>query len=108
MISGSKVRPRIGGSFRRDESLGVYMTVYNLGKPQGQVEYQVVRSGTSEVVVTTTEDIAKIPSASGSEVTLQKLLRLENLSPGSYTVRVRIATLEESAPFTMTVPPQVR
>ena len=33
VIGGSKVRPRIGGSFRRDESLGVYMKVYNLGKP---------------------------------------------------------------------------
>jgi len=61
VIGGSKVRPRIGGSFRRDESLGVYMKVYNLGKPQGQVEYQVLRAGTSEVVVTTREDIAKIP-----------------------------------------------
>ena len=76
--------------------------------------YEVVRAGTSEVVVTTTEDIAKMPNASGSEVTLQKLLKLENLSLGSYTVRVRITdnngkqAIEESAPFTVTVPPQVR
>ena len=49
--------------------------------------YEVVRAGTSEVVVTTTEDIDKMPNASGGEVTLQKLLRLEKLSPGSYTLR---------------------
>jgi hypothetical protein len=114
VIGGSKVRPRIGGRFRRDESLCVYLKLYHLGidersgKPQGQVEYEVVRAGAGDVLVTTTEDIAKIPDASGSEVTLRKMLRLENLSPGSYTLRVTITdsngkqTFSETAPLTVT------
>lgn len=102
VIGATKVRPRIGGRFRTDESLGVYMTVYNLGQLQWQVEYQVARAGTGEVVITTTEN------ASARQVTLQKLLRLENLSPGSYILRVRLPAFEKSAPFTVTLPPQVR
>jgi GWxTD domain-containing protein len=113
VIGGSKVRPRIGTTFRRDEPLGVYMKLYNLGideqtrKPQGQVEYEVVRAGAGDVVVTTIEDIAKIPYASGSQVTVQRLQPLENLSPGPYTLRVTITdnnrnqTLAESAQFTV-------
>jgi hypothetical protein len=89
------------------------MKLYNLGideqtrKPQGQVEYEVVRAGAGDVVVTTIEDIAKIPYASGSQVTVQRLQPLENLSPGPYTLRVTITdnnrnqTLAESAQFTV-------
>jgi len=114
VIGDSKVRARIGGRFRRDETLGVYMQLYNLGKPQGQVAYEVLKAGTGEVVVTTIEDIAKIPDASGSQVTLQKLLPLKNLSPGSYTVRLTITdnngkqTLSESAQLTVTSPVKLK
>ena len=52
--------------------------------------------------------IAKIPDASGSEVTLRKILRLEEFSPGKYTLRLKLTdkhrnrTLTQSAPFTVT------
>lgn len=59
VVGDSKVRPRIGGAFRRDETLGVYLQAYNLGTPQGKVTYEVLKVGTDEVVVTTTEDIAQ-------------------------------------------------
>jgi hypothetical protein len=114
VIGDTKVRPRIGEIFRRDETLGIYMKLYNFGtdeqsrKPQGEVQYEVVRTGTADPIVTTTEDIGKIPDASGSQVTLQKRLRLEQFPPGSYTLRIKITdknrnqTLTQSAPFTVT------
>jgi GWxTD domain-containing protein len=114
VIGDTKVRPRIGEIFRRDETLGIYMKLYNFGadeqtrKPQGEVRYEVVRTGTADPIVTTTEDIGKIPDASGSQITLQKRLRLEQFPPGSYTLRIKITdknrnqTLTQSAPFTVT------
>ena len=114
VIGNAKVRPRIGGIFRRDETLGIYMKMYNFGmdeqtrKPQGQVQYEVLRTGTAEPIVTLTEDVSKIPDASGSQVTIQKFLRLEKFDPGSYTLRLKITdknrnqTLTQTASFTVT------
>jgi len=114
VIGDTKVRPRIGSIFRRDETLGIYMKLYNFGtddqnrKPQGEVQYEVVRTGTPDPIVTATEDVGKIPDASASQVTLQKRLRLEQFAPGSYTLRIKITdknrnkTLTQSAPFTVT------
>jgi len=114
VIGDTKVRPRIGGIFRRDEKLGIYMKMYNFGvdeqtrKPQGEVLYEVVKTGTADPIVSLTEDVSKIPQASGAQVTIQKLLPLEQFLPGSYTLRLKITdknrnkTLTQSAPFTVT------
>jgi GWxTD domain-containing protein len=114
VIGSEKVRPRIGGIFRRDETLGIFMKLYNFGtdeqtkKPNGEVHYEVVRTGTADPIVSLTEDVAKIPDASGSQVTLEKFLRLDKFAPGSYTIRLKITdknrnqTLTQSAPFTVT------
>jgi GWxTD domain-containing protein len=114
VIGSTKVRPRIGGIFRRDETLGIYMKMYNFGtdeqtrKPQGSVQYEVVRTGTADPIVTATDDVGALPDASGVQVTLQKRLRLEQFPPGSYTLRIKITdknrnkTLTQSATFTVT------
>ncbi len=116
VIGDTKVRPRIGAIFRRDETLGIYMKLYKPPawswethrKPEGSVSYEVVRTGTADPIVATTEDVAKIQDASGAQVTLQKRLRLEQFQPGSYTLRIKITdknrnqTLTQSAPFTVT------
>jgi GWxTD domain-containing protein len=114
VIGDTKVRPRIGNTFRRDEPLGIYMKLYNFGmdeqtrKPQGEVQYEVFKTGTTESIVATTEDIGKIPDASAAQITLQKRLRLEQFAPGSYTLRIKITdknrnqTLTQSATFTVT------
>ena len=44
--------------------MGIYMKVYNFGpdektqKPNGQVEYEVVKNGTNEKIFDFTEDLA--------------------------------------------------
>jgi len=114
VIGSSKVRPRIGDTFRRDETLGIYLKLYNFGveeqtrKPDGQIEYEVLKTGTADPIVTASEDVAKVPDASGSQVTVEKFLRLERFAPGQYTIRLKITdknrkqVLTRSAQFTVT------
>ena len=47
------------------------MKMYNFGteeqhrKPQGEVQYEVFKTGTAEPIVSTTDDVAKIPDGLG-------------------------------------------
>ena len=114
VIGGSKVRPRVDDSFKREEKMGIYFRIYNFGTdgdnrtPTGEVTYEVVKNGTNEKIFEVTEDVAKIPGASSDKVTVEKLLPLTGLAPGTYTLRVKITdknrnqTLTPSAQFTVT------
>jgi hypothetical protein len=114
VIGGTKVRPRVDDVFKRNEKMGIYMKVYNLGsdenthKPVGEVEYEIVKKGSNEKVASMKEDLGTLPDASGTQVTLQKFLNLNGLDPGQYTVRLKITdktknqTLTPSADFTVT------
>jgi GWxTD domain-containing protein len=114
VIGDTKVRPRMDDVFRRDEKMGIYLKLYNFGAeegthlPSGQVEYEVVKNGTNERIFNFTEDVGQIPGASTSQVTVEKLLPLNTLSPGQYTLRVKVTdknrnqTLTPSVQFTVT------
>jgi hypothetical protein len=90
------------------------MKLYNLGadevthKPIGEVEYEIVKKGSNEKIASLKEDLAQLPDASGSQVTLEKFLNLSGLAPGQYTVRLKITdktknqVLTPSADFTVT------
>ncbi len=113
VIGDSKVRPRLDDTFKREEKMGIYMKLYNFGsdeahKPVGQIEYEVLRNGTNEKIYTLTEDVSLIPNASSSQVTIEKLLPLKSLTPGQYTIRLKITdknrnqVLTPTAQFTVT------
>lgn len=114
VIGDSKVRPRIGASFKRGEKLGIYTQFYNFGtdqttkKPSGTIEYEVVKNGTNEKIFSYSEDISKVPDSSAQQVTVEKLLPLNSLQPGQYTLRLKVTdkvrnqTLTPSATFTVT------
>jgi hypothetical protein len=114
VIGSSLVRPRLGDVFTREETLGIYMKLYNFGadetthRPDGEVHYEVFRTGTAEPIISLTEDAAKIPDASASQITIEKKLRLQQFAPGRYTLRLKITdknrnqTLTQSAEFTVT------
>ncbi|HJT88789.1 MAG TPA: GWxTD domain-containing protein [Bryobacteraceae bacterium] len=114
VIGSSKVRPRVDDSFKRDEKMGIYLKLYNLEpdekthKPAGQVEYEVLKNGSDQKIFDFTEDIDKIPGASASQVTIEKLLPLQTLQPGKYTIRLKVTdknrnqVLTPSADFTVT------
>jgi len=95
VIGSSFVRPRLGTSSSKAETLGIYMKLYNFGadevthKPVGEVHYEVFRAGTSEPLISTTDDVGQIKDASASQVTIEKKLRLEQFAPGRYTIRLR-------------------
>jgi GWxTD domain-containing protein len=114
VIGSTKVRPRMDDVFKHDEKMGIYLKLYNFGVeegthlPSGQVEYEVVKNGTNERIFNFTEDVGQIPGASTSQVTIEKLLPLNTLVPGQYTLRLKVTdknrnqTLTPSVQFTVT------
>jgi hypothetical protein len=93
VIGGSKVRPSVNQTFTRDQNLGIYMQVYNLGvdpqthRPEADVEYQIAKDG--KTILDQTEQVAK--SQTSQQVTLQKRMPLKSLEPGKYTVTIKVS-----------------
>ena len=94
-IGDTKVRPRLGNAFTRDEKLGIYLQVYNFlpdektQKPSGEITYEIDKVNSTEKVLDFTEDISKLPNASANQVTIAKLLPLKNIAPGTYTLKIK-------------------
>ncbi|MEP6535015.1 MAG: GWxTD domain-containing protein [Bryobacteraceae bacterium] len=113
VIGTSKVRPRLNETFRRDEKLGLYVQLYNFGpdektqKPNGSIDYEVVRKSNNQKVFEFSEEVAKIDSASANQTTVEKILPLKSLEPGQYTINMKVTdrnrnqTLTPSASFTV-------
>jgi hypothetical protein len=118
VIGDTKVRPRLGdstihSSFKRDEKMGLYLQLYNFGldekthKPNADIQYEIVKAGSNEKIIDFTEAVDKIPGASGSQVTIEKLLPLKTLAPGQYELKMKVTdkirnqTLTPSAKFTV-------
>ena len=93
VIGGTKVRPSVNQTFTRDQRLGIYMQVYNLGldakthKPSLDVEYELLKDGKS--LLAQTEDATKLKDAS-QQFTLEKQMPLSVLQPGKYTVQIKV------------------
>jgi GWxTD domain-containing protein len=93
VIGGTKVRPSVNQTFTRDQKLGIYLQVYNLGldakthKPSLDVEYELLKDGKS--LLAQPEDAAKLKDAS-QQFTLEKQMPLSALQPGKYTVQIKI------------------
>ncbi len=112
VIGSTKVRPRLSETFSRDEKMGIYMKLYNFqpdertNKPSGTIEYEVTKTGTNVKIFEFTEDLAGSPNS--AEVTIEKLLPLKSLEPGSYTLRMKVTdklrnqTLSPQATFNVT------
>ena len=97
VIGSSKVRPRIDVAFKRNERMGIYMQIYNLGQseetsgPMGNVTYQIARlDNPGELLLDFTEDVSKIRGASSRQVVIEKLLPLQSLEPGDYRLSLLV------------------
>ncbi len=94
-IGDSKVRPRMGNKFTKDEKMGIYLQVYNFEpdektqKPSGSIEYEIDKAGSNDKVMDFSEEVGSIPNASAFQVTIEKLLPLSTLGPGTYTIKVK-------------------
>ena len=113
VIRSSKVRPRVGESFRQDEKMGIYTEFYNLGmdaktkKPSGNISYEIVNDATKQKVVDVNQDVGTLPNASASLVTVERMLPLKTFAPGKYTLKIILTdklknqTVNQTANFTV-------
>jgi GWxTD domain-containing protein len=113
VIGASKVRPRVGETFRRGEKMGIYAQFYNFAadestqKPNGVIEYEIIEQGTNRKVLEFSEEVSSIEGASANQVTVEKLLPLQNMEPGKYTLkmtardRIRNQTVTTTGNFTV-------
>src|SRR5271170_119601 len=113
VIGDTKVRPRLTDTFERSEKLGIYTQFYNFSpdektnKPNGSIEYNITKSGAKDPVLHYTEELNTIPGASSQQVTVEKLLPLQSLEPGQYTLKMTVTdkndnqVLTPSANFTV-------
>jgi GWxTD domain-containing protein len=108
VIGDSKVRPRITETFHRDEKMGIYCQLYNFApdektqKPNGQIEYEVVKNGSNQKIFDFSEDLKDMPGASAQQVTIEKLLPLAKLEPGQYTLKMKVTDRNRNQVLTPT------
>ena len=114
VIGTSKVRPRLTDSFGSDEKMGIYFQVYNFTpdektqKPNGTIDYEVVKNGSNEKIFEFSEDVANVDGASAQQVTVEKVLPLTTMNPGSYTLKLKVTdrnskqVLNQATTFTVT------
>ena len=93
VIGSTKVRPSVDQIFTRDQTLNIYMQVYNLGmdsqshRPSLNVEYQISKDG--KPLLDQPEDASKWAQPV-QQITLEKQLPLKSLSPGKYSVQIKV------------------
>jgi GWxTD domain-containing protein len=109
-IGPVKVIPNVSGSYHRGSPVGVYMQIYNAGvdqttlRPSVDVEYALMKDG--KEVGKQVEDW-RGNSDSGQRLTLARLLDSRGLTPGDYSLEVRVKdrvsgqALVQSAKFTV-------
>ncbi len=113
-IGGSKVRPKMDATFRRDQPLGIYFQVYNFQtdeqnrKPQGSIQYEFFKAGTNERIGDPiVEDVATSAGTSASQMTVEHYLPLKDFTPGAYILKIKIVdsrrnqTVNQTANFTV-------
>jgi GWxTD domain-containing protein len=112
VIGATKVRPRVNTKFRRDEKVGIYLQLYNFEmdktthKPDGEIQYEVVKNGTNEKVLDFSEDLTSL-TGGAAQLLLEKRLPLANFAPGDYTLKIKVTdkkrneTLNPTATFTV-------
>jgi GWxTD domain-containing protein len=93
VIGGTKVRPSVNSTFTRDQKLGIYMQVYNLGvdekthRPSFDVQYEILKDG--KAILNQPEDAGNLKKAA-QQFTVEKTMPLSGLAPGKYTVQIKV------------------
>ena len=109
-IGNVKVIPNVSSTFHRGSPIGLYMQIYNAGidqttlRPAVDVEYGLMKDG--KELGKQMEDW-RGNSDSGQRLTIARLVDSRGLSPGDYSVEVRVRdhvssqSLVQSAKFTI-------
>jgi hypothetical protein len=108
VIGDTKVRPRIDGRFKKDEKMGIYVQFYNFQpdektqRPNGEIQYEVVKNGTNEKIFDFKEELKDLPGASSQQVTIEKVLPLQKLVPGQYILKMKVTDRNSNQVLTPT------
>lgn len=95
VLGALKVIPNATGEFKGDQSLGVYMQVYNVSidqatlRPSVDIEY-VVSQKDKELMRIKEDGNNGLSSINSQQITLARLIPLKTFKPGFYDVQVLI------------------
>ena len=95
IVGDTKVRPVVGSRFHQNQSMGIWMQVYNLKldtathKPSATIDWQIVNLANNQTVLDHREQASQISNAA-EQMTLEKTLPLAALKPGSYRLTVKV------------------
>jgi GWxTD domain-containing protein len=112
VLGDVKVRPKMDGAFTSNDTMGVFLQVYNLKvddkthKPDASVQFRVLKE--KETVPVLKFDIGKdkLPEH-GEELTLENIMTLGSLGPGKYNLEVAVTdnlanqTITKASEFTV-------
>ncbi len=116
VIGSTKVRPSVNEVFKKSDNLGFYLQVYNLEadekthRPDATITYELSKAGDppgSKPVWDSTETTEQVPGANPQQMTLEHVLPLASLTPGRYTLQVKVTdklggkSISPSASFTV-------
>ncbi len=93
VIGDTKVRPVVNDEFTRQERMGIYLQIYNLGvdeptrRPNATIEYDILQG--NESVFHHAETTAQMERV-GQQITLEKVLSLESFAPGEYKLQIKV------------------
>jgi GWxTD domain-containing protein len=119
VIGDVKVRPRLDGAFSENDSIGVFLQVYNLKvddkthKADTSVEYRVTKDKDSKPTLTFDVPADKVPQH-GEEMTIENRITLASLPPGKYQLAVAVTdnlakqTITPTADFTVKPQPAAK
>ncbi len=117
VLGSSKVRPRLEGDFTTADKLGIYMQVYNL-KPDDKTHkssatFQYTVKKGAEQVMQFNETSAEMKQT-GDQITIERLLPLQTLAPGKYTLEINATdklsnqSISRTADFTVKTPTETK
>jgi GWxTD domain-containing protein len=95
VLGDIKVRPKMDGAFTPNDTMGVFLQVYNLKvdekthKADATVEFRVTREKETEPVLKFALPPSKLPEH-GEEMTLENVVTLGSLVPGKYSLEVAV------------------
>jgi GWxTD domain-containing protein len=115
VLGDVKVRPKLDAAFAAADGMGVFLQIYNLKvddkthKSDASVQYRVMKDKTAEPVLKFDIPKDKLPEH-GEELTLENIITLGSLAPGSYKLEVSVTdnltkqTITPAMDFTVKAP----
>ncbi|MGE0131059.1 MAG: GWxTD domain-containing protein [Blastocatellales bacterium] len=95
VLGSLKVIPNATGEFKQDQTLGVYMQVYNVAidqatlRPSVDIEY-VITQRDKEIMRIKEDGKNGLSTINSQQITLARMVSLKNFKPGFYDVQVTV------------------